>query len=87
MAQDATGERQDAFFSAIGDRNPIEDADTTIASIGRFLGLADPAPMRDFLRAQRSAPTPTTDNALLALAEKAATQLGYSASETLSESR
>ncbi|MEX3843530.1 sulfotransferase [Paraburkholderia sp. BR10882] len=89
----------------IGYRNLIEDADTTIASISRFLGLADPAPMRDFLHAQRSAPTPfsdpvtdiadlyivpptpTTDNALLALAEKAATQLGYCASATLSESR
>lgn len=89
----------------IGYRNLIEDADTTIASISRFLGLTDPSPIRDFLHAQRSAPTPfsdpvtdiadlyvvpptpTTDNALLALAEKAATQLGYSASVTLSESR
>jgi hypothetical protein len=76
-------------------RNLVEDADTTIARIGRFLGLADASPMRHFLHAQRSTPTPfsepvtdiadlyvvpptpTTDNALLALAEKAATQLGY----------
>lgn len=89
----------------IGCRNLIEDADTTIASIGRFLGLTDASAIRDFLRAQRSAPTPfsdpvtdiadlyvvppmsTTDNALLALAEKAATKLGYSPSETISESK
>ena len=89
----------------IGYRSLIEDADTTIASIGRFLGLTDGSPIRDSLHAQRSAPTPfsdpvtaiadlyvvpptpATDNALLALAERAATQPGYSASESISESR
>jgi hypothetical protein len=42
-------------------RHLVEDGETTAARIGRFLGLADAAPISDFLSAQRREPTPFSE--------------------------
>jgi len=47
--------------STIAYRSLIEDPESTITNIGNFLALRDTAPLRNFLRAQRGAPTPFSD--------------------------
>jgi hypothetical protein len=42
-------------------RNLVEDGASTVAGIGRFLGLDDVAPIGEFLASQRHAPTPFSD--------------------------
>jgi len=47
--------------TTIAYRHLVEDPDTAITEIGAFLSLADTAPLRQFLKAQRGAPTPFSE--------------------------